>query len=104
MTRPRLLLLDADACICAHQCDGWAVLRERYEVVVGETVVNEVTFYDDSNLQRHFLDLQAEVKAGLIHECSATPAEQTEFLAKLHAGLRQRLDPGETEVLAYFTQ
>ncbi len=104
MTRPRLLLLDADACIRAHQCDGWAILRERYEVVVAETVVNEVTFYDDIDLQRHFLDLQGEVQAGLIGQCSVTLDEQAALLAKLHPSLRARLDPGEIEILAHLIQ
>lgn len=101
MTPPRLLLLDADACICAHQCDGWKLLRERYDVVVGETVVDEVTYYLDSDKQRRLLGLQADVEAGLIQTCSATPAEQAAFLAKLHPSLRSRLDPGEIEIVAY---
>lgn len=103
MTRPRLLLLDADACICAHQCDGWTLLCEPYEVVVPETVIQEVTYYLDSDGQRRLLGLRAEVDAGLIQECSATAVEQAEFLARLHRSLRDRLDPGETEVLAYLT-
>lgn len=86
MTRLRLLLLDADACICAHQCDGWTTLREHYEVVVGETVVHEVTYYLDSDLKKHLLGLQDEVQAGLITQCSATLNEQARLLAKLHPG------------------
>jgi hypothetical protein len=101
MTRPRLLLLDADACICAHQCDGWVLLREHYDVVVGETVVAEVTYYLDADGQRRLLGLAAEAEAGGIQLCSATPAEQAELLARLHSGLRARLHPGETEALAY---
>jgi predicted nucleic acid-binding protein len=100
-TRPRLLLVDADACICAHQCDGWQLLRERYEVLVAETVVEEVTHYVDGNGQRRFLGLDAEVQGGLIQKCSATTAEQADFLARLHPGLRARLDRGEIEALAY---
>lgn len=63
MTRPRLLLLDADACICAHQCDGWTLLKQRYEIVVAETVVAEVTYYLDKDGQRRLLGLAAEVDA-----------------------------------------
>jgi hypothetical protein len=95
-------LLDADACICAHECGGWAVLRERYEIVVGETVVNEVKYYLDRDLNKHLLGLESEVEEGLITQCSATPDEQTRFMAKLHPTVREKLDPGEIEILAYF--
>lgn len=102
-TRPRLLLLDADACICAHQCGGWALLQEHYEVVVPETVVAEVTYYLDGDGQRRLLGLSTEVEAGVIQQCSVTGAEQASFLARLHPGLRAKLDPGETEALAYLS-
>src|SRR2546425_3113166 len=102
-TRPRLLLLDADACICAHQCSGWALLQAHYEVVVAETVVAEVTYYLDGDGQRRLLGLSAKVEAGVIQQCSATGPEQAAFLARLHPGLRAKLDPGETEALAYLS-
>jgi hypothetical protein len=41
------------------------------------------------------------VRAELIQQCSATLDEQAALLAKLHASVRARLDPGEIEVLAY---
>ncbi len=101
MTRPRLLLVDADACICAHQCDGWLLLREHYGIVVAETVIEEVTYFLDTDGQRRLLGLEAEVDEGVIQKCSATPAEQAAFLGRLHPGLRAKLDPGEKEALAY---
>ena len=103
-TRPRLLLLDADACICAHQCGGWVLLQKHYEVVVAETVVAEVTYYLDVDGQRRLLGLSAEVEAGVIQPCSVTPAEQAALLAQLHPSLRAKLDPGETEALAYLSR
>ena len=53
--------------------------------------------------QRRLLGLSAEVEAGVIQQCSATGAEQAAFLARLHPGLRAKLDPGETEALAYLS-
>jgi predicted nucleic acid-binding protein len=94
-------LVDANACICAHQCDGWTLLHQHYEIAVAETVVEEVTYFLDSDGQRRLLGLDAEVQAGRIRKCSATPAEQAAVLARLHPGLRAKLDPGETEALAY---
>jgi hypothetical protein len=50
---------------------------------------------------RCLLGLEAEVEAGAIQKCSATPAEQASCLGQLHPGLRAKLDPGEIEALAY---
>lgn len=101
MTRPRLLLLDADACICAHQCGGWQLLQQHYGIWVPETVVAEVSYYIDVDGNKHLLGLAAEVEVGTILQCSATPVEQAALLCRLHSALRLRLHAGEVEALAF---
>lgn len=102
MTRPRLLLLDANACICAHQCDGWVALQEKYDIFLPETVLkDEALYYYDGKGAKQYLQLQPEIDAGKIKICSSTPAEQASLLTRLHPSVGLRLHAGELEALAY---
>jgi hypothetical protein len=74
-SRPRLLLLDANAVFAAFRYGAWEKLCVAYEVVVPATVVRvEAMFYDSRETGRRvYLDLPALVQAGTISEYERPP-------------------------------
>lgn len=102
-SRPRLLLLDANAIFAAFRYGAWEKLCAAYEVVVPATVVRvEAMFYDSRETGRRvYLDLPALVEAGTITEYEADAADLASTLARFRPPFRQRVDPGEAEAITY---
>jgi rRNA-processing protein FCF1 len=63
--KPKLLLLDADVIVFAHQFGIWQKLKASYEVHVPATVIDEAQFFETKDEQRK-IDLKAQEAAGEI--------------------------------------
>lgn len=98
MSKPTLLLLDADVVVFAHQFGVWGGLVEAYEVHVPSTVIEEAKFFKSKD-GRKTIDLKAEEVAGRIRrvETTATTIAATfenfepSFLAALHDGEKEAI-------------
>ncbi len=96
MYKPKLLLLDADIIVFAHQFGVWGNLKRAYEVHVPATVIDEAQFFVSKDGQKS-IDLNAEETAGQIKrlETTATRISATfrefepTFLAALHDGEKE---------------
>jgi hypothetical protein len=100
--KPKLLLLDNGAIIWAFKTQVWALLCERFDVVVPSIIVRvEAVHWEDGDGRRHPIDLAEEIRAGRITEYEAPLAELKATSALLHPDLRSRIQDGEREALTY---
>lgn len=96
----RLLLLDAGIVIALHELKLWDQAVEKCEIILPETVVNEAKFSMAGEYAED-IDLEPDTRAGRIKVVTAGTAELDAFLAQFGPAYLERLDPGETEALAY---
>lgn len=102
MTRPRLLLLDANIVIHLLELGIWETVIERCEIHLARTVVElEARFYEDEDGNRHDFDLPSYAQANRIHVFDVGVSELGAFRAQFDPVYFEKLDPGETESLAY---
>ncbi|MBZ5513902.1 MAG: hypothetical protein LAN62_03475 [Acidobacteriia bacterium] len=98
MNKPKLLLLDADVIVFAHQFGVWAGLVSAYEVHVPATVIEEAKFFISKD-GRKSIDLKADEAAGRIRRLETTATRIFEtfkdfeptFLAALHDGEKEAI-------------
>jgi hypothetical protein len=100
----RLLLLDANVVIEISRHDLWDLLTERCEIYLSGTVLEEAQFFDDEDEKREYIDLAPLVNDGTITEFSITPSQLASFREQFGVTYFEKLDPGETESLAYLFQ
>ena len=101
MKKFRLLLLDANAVIEISRHSLWDRVVAACEVHLAQTVIDEAQFFQDENGERQEIDLAASVNAGTIGVFNLIPADLTSFRATFAPAYLEKLDPGETESLAY---
>ncbi len=102
MKKFRLLLLDANVVIELFRQGIWDRLIEACDVHLARTVVStEAHFYEDNQGVRIDFDLGQYCKAGKISVFDVAPSELTTFRAQFDPTYFEKLDPGETESLAY---
>lgn len=101
MKKFRLLLLDANVVIDLFARGLWAVIIEWCEVYLAETVVGEAHFYVDGDGVRHDFDLQLDASEGRLTVFSTLPSDLASFKGLFGPIYLEKLDPGETESLAY---
>ena len=100
MNKPKLLLLDADVIVFAHELDLWEKIKNAYEVHVPSTVVEiEVKFFTSKDGGRR-IDLQAEVASGQIKRMEATASEIAEAFSNFEPSFLAALHDGEKEAIA----
>jgi hypothetical protein len=102
MPKFRLLLLDANAIIYAHELGIWHLLTDRCEITITKTVVEqEVYYWRDGNGVRHEIDLAADIQEGRIHCVEVPLARIDAFRERFSQIYLDAMDPGETESLAF---
>lgn len=100
MNKPKLLLLDADVIVFAHQFGVWQSLQKAYEVHVPATVIDiEARFFDSKDGKKR-IDLKAEESTGLITRLEATATEISETFGHFEATFLAALHDGEKEGIA----
>jgi hypothetical protein len=71
MAKPKLLLLDADIVITAHELGIWQQLKADYRVAIPATIVREARYFKSEKGGRS-ITLQAEIDRGEIDCLEAT--------------------------------
>jgi len=102
MKKFRLLLLDANVVIELFKRGVWDRLVEACDIHLASTVVSaEAHFYEDDEGVRHDFDLEPYRRDGKVTVFDIAPSELTTFRATFDPTYFEKLDPGETESLAY---
>ena len=102
MKRFRLLLLDANVVIELFRCGAWDQAIDQCDIHLGRTVAQvEAHFYLTDDGQRHDFDLRTYEAAKRITVFDVAACELTAFRQQFDPVYFEKLDPGETESLAY---
>jgi hypothetical protein len=101
MKKLSFLLLDANIVIYAFKLGLWDRLIAQCDVHLARTVMGEAHFYEDERGERRDFELARYEKAGTIAVFDAPLALIRDFLDRFDPTYLERLDPGETESLAY---
>lgn len=101
MKKFRLLLLDANIVIEISRHGLWDQIVARCDIHLARSVIDEAHFFVDANGDRQPIDLTACFDAGSITVFDLTPSDLVEPRAKFDPVYFEKLDPGETESLAY---
>ena len=99
MTRSRLILLDANVVIQLFQLGIWEQIAARCEILLAQTVVDEVQFYE-TDTERKYVDWEHWKTACSMRIESVPPADVQDYCSKFGTGYYEKLDPGEAEALA----
>ena len=100
MNKPKLLLLDADVIVFAHELGVWEKIKNAYDVHVPATVIDiEVEFFTSKDGGKR-IDLQAEAAAGEIKRLEATALGVAEVFANFESSFLAALHDGEKEAIA----
>lgn len=97
----RLLLLDANVVIYLHELGLWDKFTDSCDVTLTRTVVDEVKYYSAEEGIQYRIDLEPDVRDGRIN-CVDVPVDRVQkFIESFGPSYIDRLDPGESESLAY---
>jgi hypothetical protein len=95
------LILDANVIIHLFKIELWKKITESYDVLVAGTVIQETKFYEDFQKKLHTCNLEPYSENNLITIFELEPSDLKVFRDKFDPLYLERLDPGETESLAY---
>jgi hypothetical protein len=100
MPKFRLLLLDANVIIAAHELGIWSKLVEGCSITITRTVVEQETYYwrDEQGIP-HEIYLEGYIQEGKINCVDVPLAEVKSFLQKFDP--TYKMDLGEAESLAF---
>ena len=101
MKKFRLLLLDANIVIEISRHKLWDRIIAVCDVHLAQTVIDEAQFFQDENGTRQEIDLTGSIKDGALTVFSLMPSDLGDLRAKFSPAYFEKLDPGETESLAY---
>ena len=101
MKKFKLLLLDANVVIEISRQGLWDQMVAKCDIHLAQTVLDEAQFYDDNQGDRQYIDLASYVSAKSITVFNLTPSQLAGFRARFDPVYFEKLDPGETESLAY---
>lgn len=104
MKKFRLLLLDANVVIEISRSSLWKQVLARCEIHLSQTVIGEAHFYEDDEGERQPIDLQPHIASGDINVFDLKPSDLAALHARFDSSYCEKLDPGETESLAYMLQ
>jgi hypothetical protein len=100
VNKPKLLLLDADVIVFAHELGVWEKIKNAYDVHVPATVIEiEVRFFTSKDGAKR-IDLQAQMSAGEIKRLEATGREVAETFSNFESSFLAALHDGEKEAIA----
>ena len=102
MKKFKLLLLDANVVIILFKLGIWENAIELCDIHLSRTIAEvEAHFYLDDAGERQDFDVMAYARAGKISVFDIAPSELDTFRAQFDPVYFEKLDPGETESLAY---
>ena len=104
MKKSQLLLLDANVVIEISRQGLWDQMVARCDIHLAQTVLDESQFYEDEQGDRHYIDLASYISAKVITVFALTPSQMEGFRARFDPVYFEKLDPGETESLAYLLE
>jgi hypothetical protein len=98
----KLLLLDAVVVIELFSLGLWDRIVDLCEIHLARTIVDvEAQFYLDEDGEKHYFDLPAYEKTNKIHVFDVGISDLKAFRGCFDSVYLEKLDPGETESLAY---
>jgi hypothetical protein len=97
----RLLLLDANIVIEISRHGLWDQMIAQCEVHLARTVVDEAHFYVDAKGEQQPIDLTRHINTNAIAIFDLALSELDALRAQFDPVYFEKLDPGETESLAY---
>jgi len=100
----RLLLLDANIVIEISRHRLWDQVIARCDIHLARTVIDEAHFFIDDNGDQQSIDLGPLIRAGSITVFELKPSDLDRLRSQFDAVYFEKLDPGETESLAYLLQ
>ena len=98
MAKPKLLLLDADIVISAHELGIWEELKRAYEIAVPATIVREARYFE-SERGHSSIRLQAQIDQGEIKCLEATADELISTFKNFENSFLAGIDAGEKEAI-----
>jgi hypothetical protein len=101
MAKLKLLLLDANVIIEAHEKGVWENLTQSCEITITEAVKSECKYWLDLEGNRNYIDIDSYITKGSINCVEVKLTSIEELIAKFDVSYVDRLDPGETESLAF---
>lgn len=101
MPKPKLLLLDANIIIYAHELGIWDALVQQCSLLVAETVVQEADFWYDDSGGRHEIELNPYIQDSQIDVIAVELIAVRAFHRRFRQPYAEKLDDGELESLAY---
>jgi len=102
MAKFQFLLFDAGVIIHAHEIGIWEKLITKCRITVAQTVAEEeVLYWEDDNHNRHSIDLCASAEEKEIDCVEASVSQVDDFRRKFGVTYLERMDPGETESIAF---
>lgn len=104
MKKFNLLLLDANVVIEISRHELWDEIVARYNIHLAQTVLDESQFYEDDQGDKHYVDLASFVSAKRITLFNLTTSQLDGLRAQFDPVYFEKLDPGETESLAYLLE
>jgi hypothetical protein len=97
----KLLLLDANIVIELFRSSLWDHVIERCDVHLSRIVLDEAQFYETDDGQRNDIELEPYIATKKITVFEMTPSDLSQFRGRFDLTYFEKLDPGETESLAY---
>jgi len=97
----KLLLLDADVIIIAHELGVWDQLVQKCSISVTETIVKEAGYWEDNKGEQHVIDLESFVTKGQIDSIPVELSKVRKFRQRFGPVYLENMDPGESETLAF---
>lgn len=98
--KPRLVLLDANVIIEAHELGVWHQLIAFYEVIVPSVVARHEARYFVTGEQHNPIQLASLIAQGKVKELQADLNELSEVMKQFDPLFSESIDPGEQEALA----
>ena len=96
----RFLLFDTGVILQAHKVRVWESLTRKCRVTVARSVADEALYWEDED-GRHPIDLNASIKKGEIYCVEMSLSQVNSLREKFDATYLERMDPGETESIAF---
>lgn len=102
MKKLRFLLLDANVVIQLFELGLWERIVQSCEILLARTVAErEASFFFDADGHQQLINLTDDISANRITVVEMPLSSIKLFMARFDRLYLERLDPGETESLAY---
>ncbi len=101
MKKFKLLLLDANVVIEVFRHGLWDKIIAKCDLYLARTAVDEAHFFLDANGDQQPIDLTPHINANVITVFELKPSDLSDLRAQFDPSYFEKLDPGETESMAY---